>query len=744
MSVENSSGSSEFPQFVNLTLRDGQQSTLAQEDWVFDPVDLSKVIASSYKAGFKGAEIAGGQSFQIAINCGYNPFTILNAVSHSMEYGGGSLRNDFKLQMLFRGANALGFRHYDKDLIEKTLQEFIKCGIDKIRFFDALNDIDNLKLPDSIKEQENNVILEGALCFTHYADFPERYTDEYYLSYADALIAEGYNAIAIKDMSGQLTAERVAKLVPALLEKLTPKNIPLSLHIHSTHDENSLGAMQEALKHGVTNIETTEGTLAGGSSHHPLSKIAPDIAEDCEHYAKLQSNISNIWPAHTERKDQQIPEKLKQQLCAAGVPGGAMPFVIRDLSQQESTIRAKYQVSSHTSNDTNLEKFAAIIDLFIQELKQICIDANLPLLVTPTADICCKQAIANLAFGADPYGGTLAGRYLNNSGQPNPDTRFAKLILGYYGELKSYTTDVKHHAPAADIITFFEANNSAQLKTITSHASENSTGDDLREAQQQAWKLIQKLGSAALSFASFDQLTILYALKPFAAQASTDPIYNAVENYLARSEKSKIDGRGSTFPGYEFLMQPLLCYMRSMFVFNKQLEAQDIVNLPLSSFGSIHCAHLFDIYGDLAIWKNVTTLSNHLSLLCSSSHISEELNQAAQHVSDSLSQLDLRLKNKKSQQLSKALETFSEFTIAELFSSLALINSFANDVAKHATNPSLYADRSLSMKDIHEFLTKQDNEDQHTPWQKRVRQSLRGKRLRLESDLQRRLENWRK
>ena len=744
MSVDKSSAPSTLPQFVNLTLRDGQQSTLAQEDWVFDPVDLSKVISSSYQAGFKGAEISGGQSFQIAINCGYNPFTILNAVSHSMEYGGGSLRDDFKLQMLFRGANALGFRHYDKDLIEKVLQEFIKCGIDKIRFFDALNDIDNLKLPDSIKSQQSDIVLEGALCFTHYADFPERYTDEYYLAYTDALITEGYNAIAIKDMSGQLTAERVSKLVPALLEKLRAKNIPLSLHIHSTHDENSLGALQAAVKLGVTNIETTEGTLSGGSAHHSLAKIAPELTQDCEAYEKLQKDISKVWPTHTERKDEQIPEKLKQQLCAAGVPGGAMPFVIRDLSQQESTIRAKHQASSHTPNDTNLEKFATIIDLFIQELKQVCIDANLPLLVTPTADICCKQAIANLAFGADPYSGTTAGRYLNNSGQPNPDARFAKLILGYYGELKSYNSDGKHHSPSAEIITFFEAHNAAHLKMITNHASENSTGDDLREAQQQAWKLIQKLGSAALSFASFDQLTILYALKPFAAQASNDPIYNAVESYLARSENSKIDGRGSTFPGYEFLMQPLLCYMRAMFVFNKQLEAKDIVNLPLSSFGSIHCSHLFDIYGDLSIWKNVTTLSNHLSLLCSSSHISAELNQAAQYVSDSLSQLDLRPKNKKAKQIDIALETFSDITIAELFSSLALINSFVNDVAKHATNPSLYADRSLVMEDIHEFLTRKGNEDEHSPWQKRVRQSLRGKRLRLESDLQRRLENWRK
>lgn len=736
-----------LPKVTTLTLRDGQQSTLSQDDWVFDPADFSKVIAASYQAGFTGAEIAGGQSFQIAINCGYNPFTILNAISHAMEYGGGDLPAEFQLQMLFRGANALGFRHYDKDLIEKTLQEFIKCGVDKIRFFDALNDIENLRLPASIKSKYHDTItLEGALCFTHYAEFPERYTDEYYLNYADELLREGYNAIAIKDMSGQLTAERISTLVPALLEKLSTngKKIPLSLHIHSTHHENSLGAMQEAIKYGVANIETTEGVLSGGSAHHSLATISDGRKDQCQDYAKLQKTITNIWSSTPDRKDNSIPDDLKEQLCAAGVPGGAMPFVIRDLSQQHSTIRAKFEASQHPKNDLDLDKFETIIDLFITELRRVCTDANLPLLVTPTADICCKQAIANLAFGSDPHSGTLAGRYLNSSGQPNPDARFAKLILGYYGQLKSYHTGTPDHSPAPEVITFFEAHNSESLKTITGYAAENTTGDDLRESQQQAWKLIQKLGAAALSFASFDQLTILYALKPYTPQASTDPIYNAVQLYLDRSEKSKIDGRGSIFPGYEFLMQPLLCHMRSMFVFDQKMEAKDVVNMPLSNFSDIFCSHLYDIYTDLDIWKNVTTLSNHLSLLFSSSNTSEQLTQAAHYVSDTLTQLDLRPTRNDIKSITKGRERFTTITIAELFSSLAMINSFVNDVAKHATNPSLYADRSLHMEDIHTFLTQPAKSSNYTPWQERVRQSLVGKRLRLESDLEKRLESWRR
>ncbi len=733
-----------FPKLVNLTLRDGQQSTLGQDDWVFDPSSLSKVILASREAGYVGAEIAGGQSFQIAINRGYNPFTILNAVSHAMEYGG--FRDEFSLQMLFRGANALGFRHYDRDLIEQTLEEFIKCGINKIRCFDALNDIDNLSLPEGIKNRPG-VVLEGALCFTHYADFPERYTDEYYVNYAQALIDEGYQAIAIKDMSGQLTAERISTLVPALLEKIKPLEIPLTLHIHSTHYEHSKGALQKALEYDIDTIETADGVLSGGSSHHSLVTITEGKTDSCQYYTKLEKIISQIWTKIPDRKDTSIPENLKQQLCAAGVPGGAMPFVIRDLSQQQSTIKAKYLASQHITVKSleveDAQNFEAIIDLFINELKQVCLDANLPLLVTPTADICCKQAIGNLAFGADPYSGTLAGRYLNNSGQPNPDARFAKLILGYYGELKSYAEGNPTHSPEPEVITFFESNNAEQLKQIRGIAAERSTGDDLREAQQQAWRLIQKLGASALSYASFDQLTILYALKPYSPLASDDPIYNAVKTYLSRSETSKIDGRGSTFPGYEFLMQPLLCYMRSMFVFDQEMKAEDIVKMPISKFGEILGSDLYDIYIDLDIWKNVTDLTNHLSKLFSSSHVSAELMEAARFVIKTLSQLDLRPERNEKETIGPSREVFEALTIAELFSSLALINSFVNDVAKHATNPKIYAARSLTMKDIHRFVIEQPKETSSTPWEAGVRQSLISKRLRLESDLQRRLDYWR-
>lgn len=730
------------PKLVNLTMRDGQQSTLDASDWLFESYDYAKLIAASRKAGFSGAEVSGGQSFQIAISRGYNPFIVVGAVSHALEKAGGN----FDLQMLSRGANALGFRHYDKDLVEVTLKEFIKHGITKIRFFDALNDIDNLELPESIKAAKG-VTLEGAICFTHYVEYPERYSDDYFCRYAEALIGAGYTAIAIKDMSGQLTADRVSTLVPSLLKILTPKGIPLTLHCHSTNEQSSRKTISKAVSFGIHAIETVEGVLAGGSAHHSLSAVAPELIAETESYSQLTKMTSKLWGNKPIRRDQDIAKELKEQLCAAGVPGGAMPFVIRDLKQQESTIRAKFQASNKSLSELDISgdinSFSTIVALFIYELKRVCVDVGLPLLVTPTADICCKQAIANLALGGFPYSDSLADRYLNRSGQPSPDSRFSKLVLGYYGELKSYDNEGSIHGASAGVIKFFESNNTLQLKFTKEHPSQNFGGNDLKVAQHSAWLLIQKMGANALSFASFDQLTILYALKPATGLQSVDPIAKAVETYCQRTENAKIDGRGRTFPDYETLMGPILNCLGAMFALNPELEASDIPDLKLRALGTNLCNRLFDIYIDLPIWANVTVLNNHLSKLLTSSHISDDLKLAVRHVSETLTELDQRPARQEKENLGEALEQFKSLSITELFNSLALINSFINDVAKYATNPKSYAERRLNISDIGRLSKPSDKGQQLSDWEAHIQQSLTGKHLRLEADFQRRSEQWR-
>ncbi|MFV0414913.1 MAG: hypothetical protein ACK5NG_00950 [Chthoniobacterales bacterium] len=736
---------SETTKWVDLSLRDGQQSTLDSADWVFEARGWVKALLSAQSAGAAGAEIAGGQSFQTAIRRGYNPFRLVGTINqalHSSKQG-----CQLSLQMLFRGANALGFRHYDKDVLEFTLKEFIKEGINKIRFFDALNDIENLELPESIRSNKD-LILEGAFCFVHYPEAPERYNDEYYCNYSKILLAAGYNAIAIKDMSGQLTEKRVATLLPALQEILAPQNIPLTLHCHSTNALRSQAAIKKAIELGVDRIETVEGPLAGGSAHHPLAEVFPEQAESPQ-YAKHQSSLQSLWGRAPKRQDHQIDDPLKEQLCAAGVPGGAMPFVISDLQQQVTAILAKYDATDDATKAKlsslpckREDGFPFIVALFLNELKRVCIDAALPLLVTPTADICCKQAITNLAIGAEPFSDDLAGRYLNRNGQPNPDIRFAKLILGYYGELKEYDAESRVHSPSSQVLEFFKNHNAQQLDICAEHPSRRPKGNDLREAQQATWQLIQKLGARALSFASFDQLSILYALKPTTAAASDDPIEQAVNIYLKRSESAKIDGRGSTFTGYETLMQPILSYLGAQEVVTENISVEQILNQKLSTLGEGIYKHLYDVYVDLPIWSGGTILQSHLSKLLTSEQVAGELKNAARNVSDSLIELDLRPRRQEKTQMEEALKKFSQLTIADLFNSLAMIQSFVNDVAKYATNPKIYASRCLKIEDMQRLNKRLNKENFNDPWIQRIQRSITGKYIRLQTDMQHRIQVW--
>ena len=738
---------------TNLSLRDGQQSTLAVTDWVLDTAHMASVLAATQHAGFSSAEIAGGQSFQTAISNGYNPFVITDALNNSIVQENGTKLLD--LQMLFRGANALGFRHYDKDVVEATLREFIKNGISKIRFFDALNDIDNLYLPESIK-QLNGVILQGAICFGHYSQAPQRYTDSYFLNYAKQLVKNGFTHIAIKDMSGQMTAERMSQLLPGLQSYLKPLGVPIELHIHSTNSATSKQAAQKAIELGIDSIETVEGPLAGGSSHHALASIAPELIPDSLSYQALITKSTRIWQ-NPQRKDDDIDPHLKTQLCAAGVPGGAMPFVIRDLRTQMPTIVAKHQKiineASASRNKFAIGKtneigakpagsvtFNDLINLFIDELKKVCRDAAYPLLVTPTADICCKQAIANLAFGKNPYSDQLEDRYLTANGDTGADPRFTKLILGHYGEFKSYDSNITAFMPSNEVLSFFEAHNPLDLKRTERHPSLFENGQDMKQARAAAWKLIQTKGSKALSFANFDQLTLMYALKP-ASAPGVDPISKAVEAYTLRADKARVGGTGVTFPGYESIMQPILEHLGAIYAVKPDLIPADVMQTKLADLGRNLYRRLFRTYATLTITQEVTRVRNNLTNLISSDHTNETLKQAAAFVGDSFKNLDFLPKSQAESSYESARERFRQLTLCELFGTLALTHSLVNSVDKHGTDPSMPAERAITLDDLNKYSHSKPNQ-LSTNWEKRLQLTISTRHFQVENDLRKRVRKW--
>jgi pyruvate/oxaloacetate carboxyltransferase len=609
------------PRFNQLVLRDGQQSTLKPENINFNPIDWAKILSKTSAAGFQAAEVAGGQSFQSAIKQGLNPFNVMEYLDLSTRDANGKRTID--LQMLFRGANALGFRHYSPDLIEAVLNEFTGLGINKIRIFDALNDIDNIYIPESLikktkLEGENKVELQGALCFGHYDQAPDRYSDDYYLNYAQALLKKGCTSIAIKDMSGQLNAERATDLIKTLKAGL-PSDTSIELHIHSTDEQKSLDAIKAAIAAGINGIETVEGPLSGGAAHHSLASI--DDKYNTSQYDALVAETERVF-VNSPREDIDIDPDIKAKLCAAGVPGGAMPFVLADLKQLAPNIAQKNEAFFKDGYDTDwgdlfqnkswlLNKS---IELFLQELPRVCKDAGYPLLVTPTADICTKQAIWNLRYGKNIQSDKLEDRYDLTTGRC--EERFVKLILGHYGQMKSYKSvdDKTFEQPSNEVREFFNTNNKLGVTEITEHpylamlAQHTPGNGELAAAKRQADKLIEAYGYKALSFASRDQIAIMYLLPPQGGNG--DKIKQALDQYIAKTKNDSYELRPlqvlKLFEGFEYLFEPLFKHIDVLAALGRKPE--NPVSMQISDFGKLG-ERMYQVYSNL---PQVTKIQNFL------------------------------------------------------------------------------------------------------------------------------------
>lgn len=599
------------PDLTIIDFRDGQQSALDFKDINFNSKDWAKVLSKATKVGFKTAEVAGGQNFQSAIKNGYNPIAFLESLGVARLDKDGRKAIDF--QMLFRGANALGFKPYSPKVIEATLKEFTQAGVDKIRFFDALNDIDNIYIPESIKN-DPEIIKQGALCFGNYKNQSERYANEYYTNYAKALVTQkGCNSIAIKDMSGQLGAERIAELLPALrkaLKEASPnEKIPIELHMHSTNERGSLDAIRQAIRLNIDAIETVEGPLSGGAAHNSIDAINNTGYEDSHYihidakaHVDLKQALAEVFKGvvnkTVKRSDSEIDTKYRDKLCAAGVPGGAMPVVLNDLRKNFQAI-----IINNPEYFANNQTFEKVIDLFVEELGRVCRDANYPLLVTPTADICTKQAINNMQW-RNLAKDTLEARYGDLS--KGIDSRFVKLLLGHYGRMREYSDSrsVEFHKPEQSVLDFFNGRISQDAKSLTAiyddkhpytQMIEQVNGKEYDDARKAAEALYEKYGFKAKSFATLDQLTVMYAVKPY-CEGNGDIIEKALKTYISRTQKATTEKYQVTLPlGIQFIIQPLLDHLETIIAFGRKAMPENLLDVTLKEFAGVG-ERIYDTY----------------------------------------------------------------------------------------------------------------------------------------------------
>ena len=374
---------------TETVLRDAHQS-LAATRMTTD--EMIPVLEDLDKVGYHSLEAWGGATFDACLRfLNEDPWARLRTIKDRVK--------NTKLQMLFRGQNILGYRHYADDVVEYFVQKSIANGIDILRIFDALNDPRNLEtaIKAAIKEKGH---VQAAISYTT-SPF---HTNEGFARYAKQLEEMGANSICIKDMSGLLKPYEAYQLI-----KTVKNSVSVPVHLH-THYTAGLGSMTllKAIEAGVDGVDTAISPLAMGTSHTPTESLVAtlqgtpyDTGLDLAKLDKVAKHFNSIREKYLA--DGLIdPKVLKVDVNALRyqVPGGMLSNLI-------SQLKAAGKIDK--------------LDAVLEEVAHVRADAGYPPLVTPTSQIVGTQAVNNVLFANE-------GRYAH------VNKEFRALVRGEYGK----------------------------------------------------------------------------------------------------------------------------------------------------------------------------------------------------------------------------------------------------------------------------------------------------------------------
>jgi pyruvate carboxylase len=252
---------------TDTTLRDAHQSLLATRMRTFDMLVAAPAIARTMP-GLFSIECWGGATFDVALRFLHeDPWSRLERLHEAVP--------NVCLQMLLRGSNLLAYSRFEPAVVRAFVAEAVASGIDVIRIFDALNDIEGMR-PAIEAALQTPALIEGAVCYTgDLGNAAERvYTLDYYLRIAEELVGAGVHVLAIKDMAGLLRAPAASTLVTALRERF---DVPVHLHTHDTAG-GSLATYLAATQAGVDALDGAAAPFAGVTSQPSLSAIIAALA----------------------------------------------------------------------------------------------------------------------------------------------------------------------------------------------------------------------------------------------------------------------------------------------------------------------------------------------------------------------------------------------------------------------------------------------------------------------------------
>ena len=354
-------------QFTETVLRDANQSLIAtrlgydQFEPILDTID---------KAGFYSVECWGGATFDVCLRfLGEDPWERLRKIRKKLP--------NTKLQMLLRGQNILGYKHYPDDIVRRFVRAAVRNGIDIIRIFDALNDLDNLKV--AVEEAVNSgAMASGAISYTT----SPVHTREKYVEMVRELSRMGVGSICIKDMAGILTPAAAYDLVSAIKDAV---NLPVVMHTHCT---TGLAFMTylKSIEAGADVIDTAISPFSGGTSQ-PATETLYYALKEFGYEVDLDEKSINAMA--------DFFKPLRADFLAKGT--------LNPISMATDTRCLTYQIpGGMLSNLLSQLKMLGALDKYdeaLLETPRVRADMGYPPLVTPTSQLVGTQAVQNVLSG---------------------------------------------------------------------------------------------------------------------------------------------------------------------------------------------------------------------------------------------------------------------------------------------------------------------------------------------------------
>lgn len=357
---------------MDTTFRDGHQSLLATR---LRTEDMLPILEEADSVGYHSIEVWGGATFDVMKRfLNEDPWDRLRKFKKAMP--------NTPLQMLLRGQNLVGYRHYPDDVVKEFVMHSAECGMDIYRVFDALNDERNFESSfEAIKEAGKHI--QATICFT----LTERklggpvFNIEYFVNKAKKMEAMGAHSLCVKDMGGLISPYDAYDLIKALKKEL---NIPIQLHTHYTSGMGSM-AYLKAVEAGVDVIDTALAPLALRSSQPALEPIVVALEGteratgiDISKLFKIGEYLESILPKYRHHLDTSKMAVIDTGVLIHQIPGGMISNLVGQMKEANELHRLK--------------------EVF-EELPRTRKELGYPPLVTPTSQMVGVQAVLNVLMG---------------------------------------------------------------------------------------------------------------------------------------------------------------------------------------------------------------------------------------------------------------------------------------------------------------------------------------------------------